>query len=283
MNPFTLRPEKGFWQVLLPWLILAVIWQGAAAFFPPAILPSLTETLAALLRLASTPVFYHHLAITAWRGAAGFGMAMGLGLAAGLAMGWRPAVDRLLRPLMVLATNVPPIAWIALLLIWLGLGDGPPLVVIVTTVTPLVAVNVAQGVRELDLGLLEMADIFQVSRANRLRHIILPALRGRVFAAALLALGFTWRVLVMAEFLGSTAGLGYRLSWARQNLDTDIALAYILVIVALSLVIELGLRRLFAGRLPEAITEQPDDIPHRHADGQWHSHPPLHDHPEEAG
>ncbi|MEA3344753.1 MAG: hypothetical protein U9Q78_00660 [Chloroflexota bacterium] len=232
------------WEWLLPLVAVLVLWQAAAWLSPPAILPGPLETLRALAHLASRADFYRQLATTAWRGMMGFGVAMALGIGLGLWMGAREWAYRFFHPLLLLATNVPPIAWIALLLIWLGLGNGPPLVVVVITTMPLVSVSVAQGVRELD--------------------------------PALLALGFTWRVLVMAEFLGSTAGLGYRLSWARQNLDTDQAFAYILVIVALSASIEYGLLPPLQHRWQWEPALHPGDgtTSHYHA-GEIHTHPSL--------
>lgn len=270
--------SKTGWKWLLPLGAVLVLWQAAAWLTPPVILPGPLETLRALALLASQADFYRQLATTTWRGLAGFSVAMALGVGLGLWMGIREQAYRFFHPLLLLVTNVPPIAWITLLLIWLGLGNGPPLVIVVITTTPLVAVSVAQGVRELDPALLEMAHVFDLNRRHILRHIVLPSLGGRIFASALLALGFTWRVLVMAEFLGSTGGLGYRLSWARQNLDTDQAFAYILVVVALSVFIERGLLRPLQRRWQWEPSPPPAErtVPHYHG-GTIHTHPPLPD------
>jgi NitT/TauT family transport system permease protein len=279
------RRRLSGWSWLLPLGTVLLLWQAAAWFAPPAILPSPLETFFALVRLASQADSYRQLATTAWRGIAGFATSMLLGIGLGLSMGRWEQAYRFFHPLMLLATNVPPVAWIALLLIWLGLGNGPPLVIVVITTMPLVAVSVAQGVRELDPTLLEMARVFDLSRRHILRHVVLPALGGRIFASALLALGFTWRVLVMAEFLGSTAGLGYRLSWARQNLDTDEAFAYIVVVVALSMFIEYGVLRPLQRRWQWESPRHPGErtVPHYHG-GAIHTHPPLPDAPmEEEG
>ena len=130
--------------------------------------------------------------------------------------------------------------------------------------------------REVDPTLLEVADPFRISRRKRLRHLFLPSLAGRIFSAALLALGFTWRSLVMAEFLGSTSGLGYRLSWARQNLDTEQMFAYLVVIVLISLSVERLLYCLYEktrgwerGDHPQSHSQ-----PHHHGN-VVHFHPPL--------
>ena len=268
-------------SIFVPWIILFLIWQIAAAFFPPYILPSPLETLFALMQLFATSSFYTQVWTTAWRGLVSFSGALLFGVILGLAMGWREGIYRLLHPLTTLLLNLPPIAWIALLLIWFGLGDWPPLLVVLATSTPLVAVNVAQGMREFDPTLLEMAAAFKFSRRKRLRHLFLPSLTGRIFAAALLALGFTWRSLVMAEFLGSTSGLGYRLAWARQNLDTEQMFAYLVVIVIISLAVERVLYRLYENTRGWERGDHPQthSQPHHHG-GAVHFHPPL---PPEPG
>ncbi len=265
------------WPRWAPWLALLALWQGLSLRLPPTLLPSPGQTAATLWHLLGQRSFYTALALTLGRGLLGFGLSVGLGVLLGLGMGLWETAYRALRPLMVLSTNVPPIAWVALLVIWLGLGNGPPLLVILTTTMPLVAVHVAEGVRELDPALLEMAASFRLPLRTRLRHLVLPALSGRIFAATLLALGFTWRALVMAEFLGSTSGLGYQLAWARQNLETDRVLAYLLVIVGLSLSAEAGLRAGFRRLRPweQGLHPAEGAYPHRHEDGRWHTHPPL--------
>ncbi len=265
------------WPRWVPWLALLALWQGLSLRLPSVLLPSPWETAVTLWHLLGSRTFYLNLSLTLARAAVGFGLSVSLGVLIGLGMGLWETAYQALRPVMVLSTNVPPIAWVALLVIWLGLGNGPPLLVILTTTMPLVAVHVAEGVRELDPALLEMAESFGLSLRTRLRHVVLPALSGRIFAATLLALGFTWRALVMAEFLGSTSGLGYRLAWARQNLETDRVLAYLIVIVALSLGAEAGLRRLFRALRPweQGVHPEMGERPHRHEDGHWHTHPPL--------
>ncbi len=230
------------WHGGLAWVIsIAMIlatWEMAASFFPAAILPSFTETLAALKWLLGRKSFYHHLQLTAVRGSIGFVLSMGIGSVIGLVMGRFRLANWLFNPLIAISTTVPPIFWVAVMIVWFGLGDLPPVLVIVVTATPLVAVNVAQGMTSIPPELTEMAHIFQVSRWNRFRDLYLPALSGYIFAAALVAVRFTWRTVVMAEFVGSTAGLGNRLAWARQNLETDLAFAYMLVIVAMGMTIE---------------------------------------------
>ena len=235
------------WVRGLVWVLsiggLIAVWEGAARLFPTAILPGPGETLAALRWLLRRESFYDHLRLTALRGGAGFVLAMTIGSVTGLIMGRYRLADWLLNPLIAISTTVPPVFWVVVMIVWFGLSDVPPVLVIVTTATPLVAVNVAQGMRSISPELVEMARTFQVGFWTRLRELYLPALSGYVFAAALVAVRFAWRTVIMAEFIGSTAGLGNRLAWARQNLETDLAFAYMLVIVGLGMAAEHGLLR----------------------------------------
>jgi NitT/TauT family transport system permease protein len=219
------------------------LWVGAARAFPPIILPSPGDVLTALGWLLGRESFYHHLRLTALRGATGFVLSMGVGSTVGLLMGRYRGVSWLLNPLVLISTTVPPVFWVAIMIIWMGLGSGPPILVIIITATPQVAVNMAQGVESIPPSLVEMADVFQVGRWTRLRELYLPALSGHLFAAALIAVRFAWRTVVMAEFMGSSSGLGNRLAWARHNLEMDLAFAYMLIMVSFGMLIEYGLLR----------------------------------------
>lgn len=229
------------------WLLsigaLILVWEWAAGSLSDLILPSVTETLSALNWLLHRESFYGHLRLTLLRGGAGFLFAMLVGGILGLLMGRYSALSRLLNPLVIIASTVPPIFWVAIIIVWMGLGSGPPVIVIALTATPLVMVNMAQGVRGIPPNLIEMANIFRVNTWTRLVELYLPALSGHLFTSALIALRFSWRTVVMAEFVGSSSGLGNRLAWARQNLETDLAFAYMLVMVGFGVLIEYGLLR----------------------------------------
>lgn len=230
------------WSGGLAWIssisLLLIAWEVAGSFFSAAIMPSFSETLSALGWLLRRESFYQHLQLTAMRGSLGFVLAMSFGGVIGLVMGRSQLVNWLFNPLIAISTTVPPIFWVAVMIVWFGLGDLPPILVIVVTATPLVAVNVAQGITNIPPELEEMAHVFQVNRWTRFWDLYLPALSGYIFAAALVSVRFSWRTVVMAEFVGSTAGLGNRLAWARQNLETDLAFAYMLVILSLGMTIE---------------------------------------------
>jgi len=228
---------------MLSVVLLIAVWEGASRSFPSVILPSPGETLRALDWLLHRDSFYDHTRETLTRSITGFSLSMLLGTVLGLLTGRFRVVYWLLNPLIAISTTVPPIFWVTILIIGMGLGSGPPIWVIIITATPLVTVNIAQGMHSISPQLVEMADIFRVSMWTRLRRLYLPAISGHIFAAALIAVRFSWRTVVMAEFIGSTSGLGNRLSWSRQNLETDLTFAYMVIMVFFGLMLEYGILR----------------------------------------
>lgn len=257
---FSIWSKGAAWAISITLLLLT--WEGAARNLSDAILPSLGETLSALGWLLNRESFYYHLRLTALRGGIGFLFSMSVGSIVGLLMGRYDALAWLLNPLVIISTTVPPVFWVAIMIVWMGLGSGPPILVISITATPLVMVNVAQGMRSISPNFIEMAGIFQVGFWTRLRELYLPALSGHLFSAALIAVRFSWRTVVMAEFIGSSSGLGNRLAWARQNLEMDLAFAYMLIMVSFGMLMEYGLLRPAKKRWGWEIGEKTSE-PHR--------------------
>lgn len=220
---------------LLGIVALLALWEGLSFLFPSVIVPSVEEVFSALGRLAMEGELWENLYHTAVRALVGFGLSLVIGGALGVLAGLSRRVYDLIGPVVVVVENVPPIVWVIVAIIWFGLGNLPPVFAIMSIGVPIVAVNVAQGIRSLDPSLLEMAGAFGVKRWTRLRDLYLPAITGYLFSAVSVGLGLTWRVVVMAEFFGSMSGIGNELNWARFNLETDKAFAYTLVIVVLGL------------------------------------------------
>ncbi len=220
-------------------LLLLGLWHIAAVLYNQRVLvPPPLDVAYHLVELVHSPGFLHHYLMTLGRGSVSFVVAMFLGTVLGLIMGCFPLVERALSPLLLLLINVPPIAWVVVLVLLFSVGTVVPILLTVSTTIPIVTMNILQGVRTLDGSLFEMARAFRVGKLHQARWILLPSLRGYMLAAAVLALRFTWRTLIMAEFLGSHSGIGYRLSWARQNVDMTDVIAYTIIILTTIVLLE---------------------------------------------
>lgn len=224
---------RRFCWPLLGVLLLVALWSLLAALYPPILVPSPMAVLGALGRLAATGVLWQALGLTLLRLAAAFALGSVLGVSLGLLAGQSDALAGLLRPGLGLAAGAPPIAWIALALIWFGTGSLTPIVVAVLVTAPVVFDATFQGMRALDRDLVTMARAFGLQGAALLRELYLPALAPHLLAGLSVGAALTVRIGVMGEFLACDRGVGSAMALARTQLNTAEVVAWVLVALAL--------------------------------------------------
>lgn len=216
-----------------------VVWQLlAAAVDTPILFASPLETLSALGRLLWQESFYASLGRSALRIGAGFllGFFGGVLLAAA---GMRfEAVQRLLSPLMRLATAVPVAVFAVLLLIWWG-SSFLSVAVSFLVVLPNSYGSMLEGLKSTDRKMVEMAQVFRLPFASRLFYIYRPAVKPFLQSSLKLSLGMCWKSGVAAEVIGIPQfSVGERLYLAKLYLDTAEVLAWAVVILAASFLLE---------------------------------------------
>ena len=200
--------------------------------------------LAALLARADT---WRQIGITAMRVGIGFAAGYAVGAAAGLAIGsWRGA-DALLKPAVIFFQGVPPLLWAIPIVVVLGIGHLPTILVIALITFPNVAVTVAEGMRTLPRELGEMLAIFAPGPRARLAELVIPHLRPFLGAALKVGLVLAVKASVTAEYFGANDGIGFQIQAAYQTLQVRRLFAWALVLIALILVFNHLLPRL--GRL----------------------------------
>ncbi|HOG46569.1 MAG TPA: ABC transporter permease subunit [Anaerolineae bacterium] len=227
-------PEAGaiLWPLAGVALLIAA-WGGLAAFYPPILVPSPLQVLGELGRLALGGRLWPALTITVARLAFAFALGSALGIALGLAAGRSAVLEALLRPGMGVAAGVPPIAWIALALIWFGTGSPTPIVVALLVTLPVVFASTTAGVHAIDRDLLAMAQVFGLRGVALVRELYLPALAPHLLAGLATAATLTVRIGIMGEFLASDTGVGSAMALARTQLNTAQVVAWVLVALAL--------------------------------------------------
>lgn len=183
----------------------------------------------------------YHLAVTLARVAAGFFLAMSLGVAIGLALGrWRD-LDRFFDAWVILFLNVPALVTIILCYVWFGLGEAAAILAVTVNKVPLVVVTTREGMRALDPGFQEMAQVFRFGRWKTLRHVVVPQLSPFLATAARTGLSLIWKIVLVVELLGRSDGVGFQLNLFFQLFDVAGILAYTIAFVAVVLAIEVVL------------------------------------------
>jgi NitT/TauT family transport system permease protein len=172
---------------------------------------------------------------------------------AGLVLGSNRTLGNFFEPVLPVLNTVSSAIWAIFAIIWFGLTPLTPIFVVLMTALPLIVTNVWQGTQAVNADYVELARALRFSRAKTLRKIYLPSIMPYFFSGARLAFGFGWRVSLVAETIGSSSGVGYRMRQASDLIQTDQVFAWTIVQIAMMLVIEILLlqpleRRLFRWR-----------------------------------
>lgn len=154
--------------------------------------------------------FWGHFAITLQRFGLGLAMAIVSGTLLGILIGSLPLARALLNDTLLVFLALPAIIWAFLTTMWFGIGPRAPIFTTALTAAPFVAVNVAQGVRAITPDLHRMSAAFGVPLSKRLRHLILPAVMGYLFAGIRFAIIIGWNGVLLSEWFGAAEGVGWR-------------------------------------------------------------------------
>lgn len=217
-------------------LLLAVGWTVVNRVSGPFVLPSLGDTSQALIALFASGSVGRELGVTLLHAVGGAALGAAIGFALGLVGGVRRPVGAALRPAATAILGIPPVAWVVLALLWFGPGLFSPLFTVTVTTAPILFVSTLQGVEARDRGLIEMADVFRLSRRTRLFRLLLPELAVHVAPALSTTFALAWKVALTAEVLGDGSGIGGAFATARAHLDLAEAMAWIWLVVVFLLV-----------------------------------------------
>lgn len=150
--------------------------------------------------------------------AMGFLVAVATGVPLGLWMGWDRRVEALINPVFLVIRPIPPLAWIPLAILWLGLGDAAKIMVIWFSAFVPSVINAFTGVRNIDRPILEAARMLGTPGWRLVREVIVPAASPMIFTGLRLSLQASWTTLVAAELVGALVGLGFILNMAQQDI-----------------------------------------------------------------
>lgn len=232
--------------------LFAAAWQSVHVISGPFILPSLSETFAAVVRITRSGELGPAVVSTGAQALAGWLIAAIAGSGLGLLSGYLRALGEAISPLATMILGTPPIMWVVLALLWYGPGSVEPAFTVVMSTFPIIFAASLQAARSCDADLDEMARAFSVPPAMRITDIVLPQLATQVGPALATALTYAWKVAIMAEVLGGGRGIGGQLETARANLDLPETMAWIAIILVLVLVSDglvlLPLRRSMSAR-----------------------------------
>ena len=218
-------PEMG--RKVIPWLVpLALIiawhWTTSVGLVSPRILPSPKSVFEAAIRLTKNGELLSNLAISGRRAAIGLTLGGSIGFVLGLLTGIFKALEKLLDSSIQMVRTIPALALIPLAIVWFGIGEEAKVFLIAVGVFFPIYLNTYHGIRTIDPGLIEMGQVYGLSRASLIRRIVIPGALPSILVGLRFSLGITWLTLIAAEAIAAESGIGYMTTSAREFMQMDV-------------------------------------------------------------
>jgi taurine transport system permease protein len=173
---------------------------------------------------------FGHIGISMYRVLIGFSIGTILGVIVGMGMGINKYIKGLLDPVIELYRPVPPLAYIPIIIIWLGIGDVSKITLLSLATFALIVINTRAGVKSVSLEKIHAAYALGANNRQVIWHVILINAFPEIFTGMRIAMGVAWGTLVAAEMVASTAGIGWMVLNASRYLRTDIVIMGIFVL-----------------------------------------------------
>lgn len=220
--------------LVLPVLLL-LVWHllSTNGFYSPVQLPQPSAVLGAGWGLLRSGDLWVHVGISTQRVVVGFMLGSALGLAVGALVGLSPWARILAGPTVGALRAVPSLAWVPLLLLWIGIGENSKVTLVAIGAFFPVYTTVSAALQHVDGQIVEAARSFGIRGVRLFTTVQLPAVLPAVISGLRLALAQAWLFLVAAELLGSSMGLGFLLTDSQNNGRTDRLLLAIVLLAVL--------------------------------------------------
>ena len=210
-------------------------------------LPAPWDVVSRLLHLLVEPfagyTLLAHLLSSFRRFAAGFALAVAVGLPLGLLMAWFTWVDRLVSPAFDAVRFVAPIAWVPFAALWFGTGIGGPVLIIFMGAFPPVLINTYRGAKNVDRKYIEAARMLGASHWRAMTQVLLPAAVPSIVAGLRISAGLGWQSLVGAELIVASSGVGYLMVKGQASVSTATVMSGMVAIGVVGILIDIALRR----------------------------------------
>lgn len=224
------RRGKGLVLPLLIIVFLEIIVR--IGWLPSYQMPAPSEIALTLGDLADGPL-WKHISASLLRVLIGFAIGTSLALIFAAWVGLSREAEAYLEPTFAGLRSIPSLAWVPLLLLWLGIDETSKIVLIAIGAFFPVYLNGVAAIRNIDRKLVEVGQMYGFSRGRLTRRILLPAALPGLFTGLRSGMSLAWMFLVAAELIAATKGLGYLLSDGRETSRPDIVLAAIIVLAVL--------------------------------------------------
>ncbi|WP_046791702.1 ABC transporter permease [Tatumella morbirosei] len=225
-----LRKCRGWVLPILGILLLEGVVR--AGIIPDYVMPPPSELLFSFIDVAHGPL-WDDITASLLRVIAGFVIGTSLAVVVGSLVGLSRNAEAYLDPTFQALRSVPSLAWVPLLLIWIGIDESSKVTLISIGAFFPMYLNLVAGIRNVDRKLVEVGTLYQYSRVRMVAKIILPAALPSVLTGLRSGLSMAWLCVVAAELLAATNGIGYMLTDGRETSRPDLVLVAIITLAVM--------------------------------------------------
>ncbi len=233
---------------------VVLVWETGArtALIDPFFFPAPSAIAGRISEWAVDPDFWTDLSITLFETILSFVIGIAVGTTLGVWLGLSPFAADVVQPFIKIVNAIPRILLGPIFVLWFGLGLTSKVALGVTMVLFVAFFNTFQGVREVNPVVLANARLLKASKKLLLRHVYLPSATSWILSSLRVSVGMAVMGAVVAEYLGSSAGLGHLIAQAEGVLDATGVFAGILVlslfVISLDMIVDRIERRLLVWR-----------------------------------
>lgn len=213
MNNLISRKYFKIFAPVASFVIFLAFWQIVSMNSNPEFFPTPLMVWNEAMRLAVTPIggngILMHVCYSLRRVLIAYFWALLLGLPLGLYMGWNRVCEKIVMPVFELLRPIPPIAWIPIAILWLGVAEGSKVFICFVGAFVILVLNAYTGMRYVDPLLIDAARSFGSSRNQQFFNVAVPACLPSIFAGVQNALSMAWMCVLAAELVGAREGVGF--------------------------------------------------------------------------
>ena len=225
---------------ILPIIAAVLIWESIAQLnlVPQYIFPSFSDVMREFYHLTVSGILVENILSSLFRVLAGFLLGTTAGITMGTVMGYSEVINKSFHPIFSLLYPIPTLGWAPLLMIWIGIDEILPILLIsLCSFFPLLY-NTITGIRSVDRDLIKAARILGATDRKVLTTVILPLAIPNIFTGLRLEAGMAWRVVIAAEMVAIPTGIGALMIKSESLLRMDIIIVCLMVLSVMCLSFE---------------------------------------------
>jgi ABC-type nitrate/sulfonate/bicarbonate transport system permease component len=171
-------------------------------------------------------------------------LAFAIGLSIGIAVYFQASLSWIFRILTWILSATPSYIWSVLAIIWFGISDYGKIFVVTCLATPQIAIGLLEGTNIGRSNLREMLEHFEVPTRTIITKFVLPSVVTHLYSSIGNSVGTSWRVLILAEALGGSTGVGYRIAEAADRLRINDLFAWAVLAILASILLQIATRKI---------------------------------------